>query len=177
MSDYSLGHGPVMMQRFKKRAAIDGSRFIEPLLPKQGRVVDLGCGNGALAYRVAESNQNLKIIAIDKELHKLTKGLPLEQANLSFIEGDAYHLPLQSNSVDLIYLHAVCMYLNPVEKVLAEAYRVLKPHGKIALRNGLSVVNNMELFSDGELLKKVLSHTSAIISLLQNRQNKTNAIV
>lgn len=155
-----------MMQRFKKRAAIDGCRFIAPLLPEQGIVVDLGCGNGALASWVAEYNQKLNIIAIDKELHKLTKELPLQQTNLAFIEGDAYHLPLQNNSVDLIYLHAVCMYLNPIEKVLSEACRVLKVNGKIALRNGLSVVNNMELFLDGELFNKVLNH-----SLSRNKDN------
>jgi len=148
-----------MMQRFKNRAAIGGCRFIEPILPNTGTIVDLGCGSGALAHRVAQGNPQLSVIAIDTELSKLATAMPAQQANLSFIEGDAYHLPLQNNCVDLLYLHAVCMYLNPIEKVLSEAYRVLKNNGKLALRNGLSVVNNMELFVDGSLFKKVLSHS------------------
>lgn len=155
-----------MMQRFKKRAAIGGCRFIEPILPETGTIVDLGCGSGALAYQVAQGNPRLDVIAIDTELNKLTTALPAQQVNLSFIEGDAYHLPVQNDCVDLLYLHAVCMYLKPIETVLAEAYRVLKNNGKLALRNGLSVVNNMELFVDGALFKNVLSH-----SLTTNEDN------
>ena len=146
------------MKHFKKRAEIDGSRFITPILPVEGVVVDLGCGHGALASWVAQHNQQLQVIALDKELHKLTDKLPSTPANLSFIEADAYHLPLSNNSVDVIYLHAVCMYLNSTELVLAEAKRILKRGGKLALRNGLSVVNNMELFIDGNAFNKMLEY-------------------
>lgn len=158
MSDYSLGHGEVMMQRFKQRATTDGSRFIEPVLPKVGVIVDIGCGNGALANWVANSNQDLAVFAIDQDLQQLQLTAPLQE-NLTYIESDAYALPFNSNSVDLIYLHAVCMYLNPLSTVLEECCRVLKVGGKIALRNGLSVVNNMGLFIDETIFNAVLNHS------------------
>ena len=161
MSDYVLGHGQAMMRRFKKRARLDGSRFIKPVLPLQGLVVDVGCGNAALADWIAQTRPTLNIIAIDQELHQLAADLPPTGPNLAYIAGNAYHLPLQDDCVDLLYLHAVCMYLNPLISVLAEAYRVLKTTGIIALRNGVSVMNNMELFVDGAQFNKVLNHALA----------------
>ncbi len=154
-----------MMQRFKQRAETDGCRFIEPVLPETGVVVDVGCGNGALASWVANSNESVNVFALDKELNQLSLTQVL-QTNLFYIESDAYALSLTDNSVDLIYLHAVCMYLVPLSTVLEECNRVLKIGGQIALRNGLSVVNNMELFVNGELLSKVLNH-----SLRKNSDN------
>jgi len=158
MSNYSLGHGEVMMERFKQRAITDGSRFIEPVIPSKGVIVDIGCGNGALASWVANTSGRLGVFAVDQDLHQLTLVNPT-QPNLSYIESNADALPFASNSVDLVYLHAVCMYLNPLSTVLEECYRILKTGGKIALRNGLSVVNNMGLFIDETAFDNLLNHS------------------
>jgi len=159
MSNYILGHGPNMMKRFKDRSLEDGVSFIEPLLPDSGIVVDLGCGSAVLASWISENRKKTKVIAIDRELSLIPKDYLERRDNLLLVQGDAYNIPLYNESVDLIYMQALCMYLESTESVLAEAYRILKPKGKIALRNSVSVINNMGQFVNDDIFEKVLQYT------------------
>lgn len=99
-----------------------------------GRAVDLGCGPGHLAVRLAQAAPGLKVIGVDLAPGMLAAGE--ERAvragigdRVTFRRGDAADIPLPDGSVDLVVstlsLHH---WLDPVV-VLNEVARVLRPGG------------------------------------------------
>lgn len=172
MSKYILGHSQSMMDRFRLRSLTDGFRFIEPLLPENGCVLDIGCGSGALVRLLAKKSHRINFIGIDRSIFDASQYECDELIrNLLLVQGDAYKLPLENESVDFLYAQALFMYLDNPAEVLKEFYRVLKPKGKIALRNSTSVVNNMTMFIENELLDKVLD-----FNLKENLDNPNVAL-
>jgi ubiquinone/menaquinone biosynthesis C-methylase UbiE len=57
-------------------------------------------------------------------------------ANVSFEEGDGCDLPVDSASFDAVVVHRVLSHVPERERVLAEAFRVVRPGGWLALFDG-----------------------------------------
>jgi SAM-dependent methyltransferase len=93
-------------------------------------VLDLACGDGLLLSRLSQKRASgHTLIGIDMsraELHaarsRLGVGAALQQAM-------AQALPLPDASVDCVLCHLALMLMAPVEPVIAEVRRVLKPGG------------------------------------------------
>jgi len=98
-------------------------------------VLDVGCGTGRLAEQLLDSSP-ATVIGVD-----LSPGM-VGQAQLrcerfgkrgAFIIGDSEHLPVASNSVDVVTCsHSFHHYPNQLA-VMREFARVLKPHGTLLL--------------------------------------------
>lgn len=101
-------------------------------------VVDLGSGAGFDAFIVANMvGESGKVIGVDlsEDMLKLanknaTKG---KYANTEFVKGDIEDLPLEDNVADHVISNCVINLSMSKDKVYEEAYRVLKPGGKIAI--------------------------------------------
>ncbi len=101
-------------------------------------VMDLSCGTGIMARRLAKSQSYPLIIALDYSesmLKMLIKQINSEKTtrnkNLVIIRGDAESIPLISNSVDAIYVGAAIHCWSEPQKGIKEIYRVLRPGGKV----------------------------------------------
>jgi len=57
-------------------------------------------------------------------------------ANLSFVEGDGRELPVDGESFDVVVAHRVLSHVPGPERVLAEAFRVLRAGGWLAVFDG-----------------------------------------
>ena len=64
-----------------------------------GRVVEIGCGNGRLTQRYAPFAAS--IAALDPNLAKLAEAKQQELSNTHFLQAGAEELPFASNSFDV----------------------------------------------------------------------------
>ncbi|MDD4531774.1 MAG: arsenite methyltransferase, partial [Candidatus Pacebacteria bacterium] len=106
---------------------------------KEGDVVlDLGSGVGIdailAARRVGEKGRVIGVDMTEEMIERArenTKKLGIK--NAEFILGEIENLPLEDNSVDTIITNCVINLTPDKAKTFSEAYRVLKPGGRIYL--------------------------------------------
>ena len=100
------------------------------------RVLDIGCGDGTLTFRLAERSD--RVWGIDDSL------LPLRLARAEFhrrrprrtpflMNADARRLPFPNGTFDCVVLADVIEHIDAPEAVIAEAHRVLRTGGQILL--------------------------------------------
>ena len=106
---------------------------------KAGEVVlDLGSGGGIdvllSAKRVGPTGKAYGLDMTDEMLalareNQAKSGL----TNVEFLKGEIEHIPLPDNSVDVIISNCVINLSADKDRVIAEAFRVLKPGGRFAV--------------------------------------------
>src|SRR6187549_203047 len=106
---------------------------------KAGEVVlDLGSGGGIdvllSARRVGPTGKAYGLDMTDEMLalareNQAKSGL----TNVEFLKGEIEHIPLPDNSVDVIISNCVINLSADKGRVIAEAFRVLKPRGRFAV--------------------------------------------
>jgi ubiquinone/menaquinone biosynthesis C-methylase UbiE len=96
-------------------------------IPKDKVVVDIGCGIGTLASRIAGFSK--EVIGVDIAPERIERAKALHKAdNLKFFVGAADNLPVESKSVDVVVSFAVFHHLD-LEKMSLELKRVLRKGG------------------------------------------------
>ncbi|HLJ91129.1 MAG TPA: arsenite methyltransferase [Candidatus Angelobacter sp.] len=141
-------------------------------------VLDLGSGGGIdvllSARRVGPSGKAYgldmteEMLALANE-NKRKSGLQ----NVEFLKGEIERIPLPANSVDVIISNCVINLSADKDRVLAEAFRVLKPGGRLAVSD---VVTKGEM--PPEVRKSVLAWVGCIAGALEQEEYraKLNAV-
>ncbi len=100
-----------------------------------GAVLDIGTGTGRMAELFA--GQAERIVALDKNLEMLrvarAKLQHLPTAQIELVQGDFADLPHSDASFDTVLLHQVLHFATDPAPALAEAARVLRSGGRIAI--------------------------------------------
>lgn len=104
-------------------------KHLMPWLPNRNdlTVVDLGSGTGFFTDILASQYQN--VIGLDISTNMLQFAKANRNKAISWLEADAYKLPLQDNSIDFVYSNLMIQWCDPLDKVIDEIMRVLKPGG------------------------------------------------
>ena len=95
-------------------------------------VVDVGCGHGRSLPLLMEAFRPRHLIGIDRERKVLANALPyaakLGRA-VTLIQADCARIPIQDDSVDLVFCHQTFHHLVDQEQSLREFHRILRPSG------------------------------------------------
>lgn len=101
------------------------------------RAVDVGCGLGYLGYTwwefFGEGGEYIGIDLSDKLLADAEKSAQdwAEGGQARFIQADAYELPLDDNSADLVMCQTLLMHLEDPAGAVGEMTRVVRPGGLV----------------------------------------------
>ena len=139
-------------------------------LKKGETVVDLGSGAGIDVFLAAQKvGGQGKVIGVDMTPDMISKARKnAEKVNLSNVEfrlGEIEHLPVANESVDVIISNCVINLSPEKQKVLNEAYRILKHGGRLAFSD---IINLKELPKE---LKEDLNLYGACISGASSAQS------
>ena len=98
-------------------------------------VADLGAGEGTFSQLLARRAK--KVIAIDNSEKMVEYGAELARKhgvqNLEYRKGDLEDVPLRDSSVDLAFFSQSLHHAPHPERAVAEAWRILKPGGRIVV--------------------------------------------
>lgn len=97
-------------------------------------VLDVGCGAGIEACRIAQAHPGVSVVGLDREA---MIGLASHRAgklgvSVRWLTGKAEAIPLPAATVDACFTERVLKYLPDPSAGISEMVRVLKPGGRIA---------------------------------------------
>ncbi len=134
-------------------------------------VVDLGAGGGfdcfLSAHEVGESGY---VIGIDMTPDMVTKARDNaekgEYSNVEFRLGEIENLPVADNTADVIISNCVINLSPDKLRVFKEAFRILKPGGRLAVSDVVATVElPEEMRNDDELIAGCMGNASLIEEL------------
>jgi ubiquinone/menaquinone biosynthesis C-methylase UbiE len=98
-------------------------------------IADLGAGEGTISQLMAQRAK--KVIAIDNSEKMVDFGAELARrhgiGNLEYRLGDIEEIPIRSGTVDLAFFSQALHHATHPDRAIAEAWRILKPGGRIAV--------------------------------------------
>ena len=106
-------------------------------IPKQSKILDVGCGSGRFSIGAAQMGHN--VIGIDITTAAITAAIEkvktINLHNISFLVGDMTEMPFGDNEFDYVFcprfsINAVATFRKRKEAI-EEMIRIVKPGGKV----------------------------------------------
>jgi ubiquinone/menaquinone biosynthesis C-methylase UbiE/DNA-binding transcriptional ArsR family regulator len=128
------GGGDERSQLVPGRSWVAWSRALGMLLPAVD-VADLGCGEGYLTLEAAQWAR--RVYAIDRSPDVLARAKAMAArrrvANITWKRGELEKVPLKDGSIDVAIASQALHHAADPARALAEAFRILKPGGRVLL--------------------------------------------
>jgi SAM-dependent methyltransferase len=139
-------------------------------------VLDLGSGGGVdvllSAKRVGGTGKAYGLDMTDEMLALANENKRKAGAqNVEFLKGEIEHIPLPDNSVDVIISNCVINLSADKDRVLSEAFRVLKPGGRFAVSD---VVTRGEI--PPEIRQNVLLWVGCVAGALEENEYRAKLV-
>jgi SAM-dependent methyltransferase len=133
------------------------ARYMGQIAVPDAHVLEVGCGNGAATELIMQHLRPARLVGIDpssffiKTAREAFNGEP----RASFERGEAGATGQPDAAFDIVIAHTVYSHLLDPESALEEAWRVLKPGGKLVVFEGDFATLTVELF-DGDPLQSAM---------------------
>jgi 1-acyl-sn-glycerol-3-phosphate acyltransferase len=131
--------GPVLewYMRIKTRMEKNYKTFCE-LVPQQGKILDIGCGYGFMAYMLSFTSAQRKITGLDYDEDKIdtANNCFSKTNNINFVHGDV--MGFEFEQYDAIIVADMLHYLPPAEQkqVIEKCISNLNAGGTLIIRDG-----------------------------------------
>lgn len=110
-------------------------KVIEDYLPKQGLIIDLGCGYGIISNLIAGSCLQRKIIAVDLSSHRIDVAKSCHNENITFINSDIRKFDIP-NCDSILMIDILCMIsFYDQLKILSRCYERLNSDGVMIIKD------------------------------------------
>lgn len=124
--------------------------MLDWLAPRRGQsLIDVAGGTGDIAFNFikrAKTGANATILDLTESMmiegKKKTIDLP-EESQINWVCGDAMRMPFSDSTFDVYTISFGIRNVTNISKTLAEAYRVLKPGGRLMILEFSSVNNDL----------------------------------
>jgi 1-acyl-sn-glycerol-3-phosphate acyltransferase len=132
--------GPVLEWYCRIKTALEGNyESLHALLPREGKMYDLGCGYGFASFLLHWSAPGRLITGVDYDEEKIAvaQALHLRDEGLQFEAADLRSYPL--HAADVILISDVLHYLLPSEQeaLMQRCAEALNPGGMLIVRDGV----------------------------------------
>jgi len=106
--------------------------------PHKASVLDLGCGTGVLTRALARWPGVASVVGVDAAptLLNRARAAAADMSNVSFREADGRALPFEGAMFDIVMADSMLSHVPGAERVVEEAFRVLRPEGCLAVFDG-----------------------------------------
>jgi len=102
-----------------------------------GRLLDIGCGTGELAARLAQRGWHVTGLDLcERMLHQARIKLNGDGGSVHLTVGDSERLPFASGAFDAVTCANSFHHYPHQERVVSDMYRVLRPGGHLLLLDG-----------------------------------------
>jgi ubiquinone/menaquinone biosynthesis C-methylase UbiE len=104
-------------------------------IPNDARILEIGCGTGPVTRAIAALPGVAKAVGLDPSPIFLShaRALSGDIGNIQFQEGDARAIPFPDESFDAVVFHTTLCHIPAPGVALAEARRILRPSGELAI--------------------------------------------
>lgn len=129
------------------------------------KILEIGCGPGALAGALHRWYPNAEITAVDRD-SEFVRFAKEHEPGIEFVEGDATVLPFEDNTFDVTISNTVSEHIEP-SKFYGEQLRILKPGGiclVLSSRKGINLTPSCITFNEYEqqFWKKAEQHDDSM---------------
>lgn len=127
---YMAKDDPIALLRAEARFRNEwiNQEITRQLGPSPAKIIDIGCGGGFLSNYLTLKGHEVVGVDISKESLKVAARFDTT-GKASYISADALDLPFSKSSFDVACALDILEHVQPAEKLIAEASRVLRPGG------------------------------------------------
>jgi len=134
------------------------------------KVLDVGCGRGRIAHHVAKYT-GAKVVGLNidetqiRMAEELAEAEGMQGSQLEFVEGNYNNpLPFTNQTFDALYHVQALTYVQDLDKLLLEMFRILKPGAKLSFLDWFKLDNYRP---DDPHHRHLLKETKAVIGAVR----------
>lgn len=132
---------PAQYERFVRERELpfaDALALVGPLCDG-ARIIDLGCGTGALTAKLADAYPTATVLGIDTSVEMLDNAKKLERPRLRFVKAaiealDQIHIDDQPPRWDLVFSHAALQWVPDHARLIPRLFACVAEGGRLVVQ-------------------------------------------